>query len=304
MVMNIQASIRALKAERNAAILAHNYQTMDVQEVGDHVGDSLYLARVASRLEEKVILLAGVRFMAETASVLCPEKTIIIPDLEAGCSLAGMIKSREIRAWKDKHSDGGGVAYVNTTAEVKAESDICCTSANACQVVSSLPENARILFVPDYSLGLYVQRKTGRKLDLWPGFCHVHADITGDVIREQKRLHPEARVLMHPECGCMSDSMDLADEVLSTSGMLKACERSTDKEFIIATENGMVEQLRAAHPDKVFHPVGEWAVCEYMKLHNLEKILSSLKNLEFVVKVPGDIAERARRPIERMLALS
>jgi len=301
---SIEEEIMSLKQDRDAVILAHNYQSMDVQKVADYVGDSLYLARTAEKLREKIVVFAGVHFMAETVSILSPEKTVLMPDPAAGCSLSSMITGGEVRTWKEKHPDGLVVCYVNTSAEVKAESDYCCTSANACAVVASLPKDRDIFFIPDFFLGLYAQRQTGRKLHLWPGFCHVHARINSGSVQELKERYPEAELLMHPECGCLTKSMDLADKILSTGGMVRYVADSKANQYLIATETGLVEQLQEAHPEKKFHPVGDRATCEYMKMNNLEKIVHSLERFEYVVKVPDDIANRARKSIERMIAIS
>jgi len=300
----IQDEIAALKTERDAVILAHNYQALDVQKVADEVGDSLYLARVASKLKQKVVVFAGVHFMAETVKILSPEKTVLLPDLASGCSLAATIKPEEVRAWKAHHPDGLVVSYVNTPASVKAESDYCCTSANAVNVVAKLPADKEILFVPDFFLGLYVQRTTGRKLHLWKGFCHVHERINSKVVEDAKKAHPGAELLMHPECGCLTKSMHLADKILSTGGMVDYVEKSSHDKFLIATETGLVDQLADRHPTKTFLPVGDKATCEYMKLNTLEKIADSLENLQFKIEVPKDIADKARLAIERMVAIS
>lgn len=300
----IQDEIRALKIERDAAILAHNYQAMDVQKVADHVGDSLALARIAAKLTNKVVLFAGVHFMAETVSILSPEKTVLMPDPKAGCSLASMVTAEDVIAWRKQHPDGIVVCYVNTPATVKAESDYSCTSSNACSVVASLPPGKDVLFVPDFFLGLYAQRKTGRKLHLWPGFCHVHQRINSDTIDQMKKLYPDAELLMHPECGCLTKSMDKADQILSTGGMVDYVKKSPKDQFLIATETGLVDQLQDAHPRKEFHPVGDKATCEYMKMNTLEKIVLSLERMQYEVKVPKAVADRARLSIERMIAIS
>lgn len=299
----IEQEIAALKKERDAAILAHNYQTMDIQRVADYVGDSLYLARIAEKLSQKVILFSGVHFMAETVSILSPDKTVLMPDPDAGCSLASMVQAEDVRKWKAEHPGGLVVCYVNTSAEVKAESDYACTSANAVQVVTALPPDKEVLFIPDFFLGLYAQRQTGRKLHLWPGFCHVHARINSDHIEQVKKQYPDAELLMHPECGCLTKSMHLADKILSTGGMVKHVDQSPKKEFLIATETGLVEQLAAHHPEKAFHPVGDRATCEYMKMNTLEKIARSLETMRYEVKVPRHIADRARKSIERMISI-
>lgn len=300
----IQDEIAALKTERNAAILAHNYQELPVQQVADFVGDSLYLARQAAKLDNEVIVFAGVHFMAESVSILSPDKKVLMPDPDAGCSLSSMVTAQDILNWRKEYPSGLVVSYVNTCAEVKAESDICCTSSNATNVVKSLPEDADILFVPDFFLGLYTQRQTGRKLHLWPGFCHVHARINHQEVVRMKAVHPDSELLMHPECGCLTKSMDLADKILSTGGMVDYVEKSETKSFLIATETGLVDQLQHAHPDKKFHAVGDKATCEYMKMNTLEKIVNSLENLTYEVKVPEAVAARARKPIERMISIS
>lgn len=300
----IQDEIVALKTERNAAILAHNYQELPVQQVADFVGDSLYLARQAAKLDNEVIVFAGVHFMAESVSILSPDKKVLMPDPDAGCSLSSMVTAQDILNWRKEYPSGLVVSYVNTCAEVKAESDICCTSSNATNVVKSLPEDADILFVPDFFLGLYTQRQTGRKLHLWPGFCHVHARINHQEVVRMKAIHPDSELLMHPECGCLTKSMDLADKILSTGGMVDYVEKSETKSFLIATETGLVDQLQHAHPDKKFHAVGDKATCEYMKMNTLEKIVNSLENLTYEVKVPEAVAARARKPIERMISIS
>lgn len=300
----IQNEIAALKTERQAVVLAHNYQTLDVQKVADHVGDSLHLARVVSRLEAKVVVFAGVHFMAETANILSPRKIVLIPDLEAGCSLAGTIRAVDVRRWRERFPDGIVVSYVNCSAAVKAESDYCCTSSNSCSVVASLPKDKEVFFVPDFFLGFYTQRVTGRKLHLWNGYCHVHERINSAAVEEAKARYPAAELLMHPECGCMTQSMHVADRILSTGGMVDYVSKSQRGEFLIATEKGLTDQLSEAHPRKRFHTVGDDPTCEYMKLNNLEKIVESLEKLQYPVVVPEETARRARRAIERMISIS
>ncbi len=299
----IQDEITALKAERNAVILAHNYQTIDIQKVADEVGDSLYLARCATRLKADIVVFAGVHFMAETVKILSPEKLVLMPDADAGCSLAATIKAADVRAWKEKHPDGLVVTYVNSPAEVKAESDYCCTSANAVAVVKALPKDREIFFVPDFFLGLFAQRQTGRKLHLWKGFCHVHERINSDAVDAARKAHPDAELLMYPECGCLTKSMDLADKILSTSGMLDYVAKSPADEYLIATEEGLTAQLADKYPKKKFFTVGDNPVCEYMKLNTLEKIVHSLETLQVPVEVPADIARRAKLAIDRMVAI-
>lgn len=300
----IQDEILALKRERNALILAHNYQLGDVQDMADYLGDSLGLALHAQKSKADVIVFCGVQFMAETVSVLCPEKTVIIPDLDAGCSLSSMVTPDQVKAWKREHPDGVVLSYVNCSAAVKAESDYCCTSANAEKILRAISDNREVLFIPDFFLGRYLEEKTGRKLHLWKGYCHAHMKISSEHIDELRRDHPRAEFLMHPECGCLTKSMPFADKILSTEGIVKHVNESQAGEFIIATEVGIIDRLKRVQPNKKFYPAGESATCEYMKLNTLEKIVNSLERLQYIVKVPDDIARRARVPLERMLALS
>lgn len=301
---NIQDEIQALKRERNAVIVAHNYQVGEVQDVADFLGDSLNLARWARESEVQVILFCGVHFMAETASILSPDKKILVPDPEAGCSLADMIRPEDVRRWKLEHPKGVVVAYVNTTAAVKAESDYCCTSANAEKVVRAIPEDQEILFIPDFYLGSYVKAETGREnLHLWRGYCPSHVLIQSEDIRKLRCEHPKAEFIMHPECGCLTKSMHLADRILSTEGMIRYARESSAREFIVATETGVLHRMRKDNPEKKFYPASEHAVCNYMKMNTLEKVVESLENLQYEVKVPADLARRALLPIERMLAI-
>lgn len=301
---SIQEEIAAVKKERNAIILAHNYQTGDIQDVADFTGDSLRLAQEAARTSAEVILFSGVHFMAETASILCPEKKVIVPDIEAGCSLADMIRPEDVRQWKAAHPDGVVVCYVNTSALVKAESDYCCTSSNAVKVVQSIPAEKEILFIPDFFLGTHVKSMTGRThMDLWKGYCPTHVMIQSAEIEKIRKVHPEAEFIMHPECGCLTKSMHLADRILSTEGMVRYVKESAAKEFIIATEIGILHRMQKDNPEKLFIPASPQAVCSYMKMNTLEKILHSLENLVYEVKVPKDVAEKARLPIERMVAI-
>ena len=302
---SIEEEIEALKKKRNAIILAHNYQTGDIQDIADFTGDSLGLAQQAAKTNCDVILFSGVMFMAETASILCPNKTVLVPDLEAGCSLAGMIDPEAVKKWKREHPSGVVVAYVNTTAVVKAESDYCCTSSNAVQIVEQIPEDKEIFFIPDFYLGSYVQMKTGRKnMTLWKGYCHVHVMLQSEQIAKLKREHDGAELLMHPECGCLTKSMHLADKILSTEGMVQYVRNSTAQKFIIATETGILHKMRKENPSKIFIPVTDEAVCNYMKQNTLEKIVLSLERMQFEVKVPEDIRRRAVVPIERMMEMS
>lgn len=299
----IEDEVAALKKKRNAIILAHNYQAGEIQDVADLVADSLRLAQEAAKTDADVILFAGVHFMAETASILCPQKKVIVPDLEAGCSLANMVDPGQIRKWKESHPDGVVVCYVNTTAAVKAECDYCCTSSNAEKVIRHIHEDKEILFVPDYFLGSYLKNKTGRKMTLWTGFCPTHALITAEKINQLREEHPRAEFLMHPECGCTTKSMHLADQVLSTEAMVRYAGASPADEFIIATETGIMHRLKQQNPDKTFYAASEEAVCKHMKVNTLEKIVLALERLSPEVKVPEELAKRARLPIERMLEI-
>ncbi|MEA3509562.1 MAG: quinolinate synthase NadA [candidate division NC10 bacterium] len=311
----ITQEILRLKRDRKAVILAHNYQVPEVQDVADFTGDSLGLSQAAAETDVDLIVFCGVHFMAETASILCPDKTVLLPDLEAGCSLAATITADELRQWKAAHPAAVVVSYVNTTAEVKAESDYCCTSANAAKVVQAVPPDREILFLPDLYLGDYVARVTGRKnIRVWAGECHVHAGIRPGHFEEALRLHPDAEeIFIHPECGCTTNCMTFAQEapgmqdrihILSTSGMIRRSKASPARKFIVATETGILYPLQKGNPDKAFVPLKEDAVCEYMKRITLEKVLWSLKETVFQVKVPEDIATSARTAIHRMLELA
>ncbi|MFQ5801833.1 MAG: quinolinate synthase NadA [Candidatus Methylomirabilales bacterium] len=312
---DITQEILRLKKDRKAVILAHNYQVPEVQDVADFTGDSLGLSQAAAETDAAVIIFCGVHFMAETASILCPNKTILLPDLEAGCSLAASITADELRQWKAAHPAAVVVSYVNTTAEVKAESDYCCTSANAAKVVQAVPFDREILFLPDLYLGDYVARVTGRKnIRVWPGECHVHAGIRPKDFQGALHLHPDAEeIFIHPECGCTTNCMAFAQEapdmqdrihILSTSGMIRRSQASPARKFIVATETGILYPLQKGNPDKAFVPLKKDAVCEYMKRITLEKVLWSLKEMVFQVKVPEDIATSARTAIHRMLELA
>ena len=302
---NIQDEIQALKKERRAVIVAHNYQVGEVQEVADFLGDSLNLARWAKDSDAEVIVFCGVHFMAETASILCPDKKILIPDQEAGCSLADMIRPEDVRRWKLEHPNGVVVAYVNTSAAVKAESDYCCTSANAEKVVRAIPEDKEILFIPDFYLGSYVKAQTGRQnMHLWRGYCPSHVLIQSHEINRLRAEHPGAEFLMHPECGCLTKSMHLADKILSTEGMVRYAKESQAEEFIVATETGILHRMKKENPAKKFYPASDYAVCNYMKMNTLEKVVESLENLQYEVKVPQELAERALLPIVRMISIT
>jgi len=305
--------IKKWKKKRQALILAHNYQIPEIQDVADFVGDSLELSKTAAKSPEKLIIFCGVHFMAESAAIFSPEKTILIPDLNAGCSLASSIDVEDLRRFKAKNPDAVVVTYINTTAEIKAESDYCCTSTNAIAVVNAVPKNKRILFIPDMFLGAYVQKKTGRKLIIYPGQCHVHAEIKSEDIFKKMKENPGSDFLIHPECSCVSNCMNYAAQgripndkthILSTGGMLKYVSQSKKSDFIVATEIGIIHQLKKQNPKKSFVPLREDMICKFMKLITLPKLLNSLINLEFEVKVPKNIAEKARIPIEKMLKIS
>jgi quinolinate synthase len=316
--------VRALAAERNAVILAHNYQLPEVQDAADYLGDSLGLSRQAAAAEADTIAFCGVHFMAETASILSPDKTVLIPDLDAGCSLADSIDADQLRAWKSEHPGAMVVMYVNTSAEVKAETDYCCTSSNAVKVVEQIwaehgPET-EILFGPDMWLGAFVERETGLRDDperrsrfhVWDGECHVHAGIRPEDIERTRAEHPEAEFLIHPECGCSTQAMEYVASgdveesgvhMLSTSGMLKHVEANPDGSFIVATENGMLYPLQQAAPRANLIEANRMAFCKYMKMITLPKLRDSLRDTKFEVSVSREIAERARIPIERMVAI-
>ena len=322
--LELQQQIRALAAERGAVILAHNYQLPEVQDVADYVGDSLGLSRKAAAAEGETIAFCGVHFMAETASVLCPSKTVLIPDLEAGCSLAESIDEVQLADWRERYPDGVVVMYVNTTAAVKALSDYCCTSANAVEVVRHIYEthgpDTEILFGPDMWLGAYVEKRTGRRMHVWDGECHVHAGIRPADIEATRASHPDAELLVHPECGCSTSVMeyvasgDIREEgvhILSTGGMLahaQAAAREGEgvgerREAVVATEVGMLYPLQMAAPQVQFIPANAEASCRYMKMITLPKVRDSLAQMRFEVRVPEDVAARARVPIDRMVAI-
>ncbi len=308
----ILEEIQRLKQEKNAIILAHNYQMPEVQDIADFVGDSLGLSQAAARTDARMIIFCGVHFMAETASIICPDKRVLLPDLEAGCSLASTIDANQLREWKAQYPNAVVVSYVNTTAEVKAESDYCCTSSNAVKVINSIPPDKEILFLPDMFLGAYLEAVTGRKMHLWPGECHVHAGIRPEHITNIRQIHPEAEMMVHPECGCVSTCMYYLASgaiggrtyIYSTEGMIRHVCRSPAKEFIIATEVGILHRMKKEAPGKVFYPVDEGAICRYMKMITLEKVLRSLQEEIYEVKVPQRIAKKARLAIERMLELA
>ena len=291
-----------LKQQRDAVILVHNYQRPEVQDVADFLGDSLGLSQQAARTEADVILFCGVHFMAETAALICPGKTVLVPDRHAGCPMANMVTVRELRKVKAQHAGAAVVCYVNSSAEVKAESDVCCTSANAARVVQSIPADREVIFVPDQSLGDYAAKQVGRDLILWPGYCPTHHRIVADDVRRLRKEHPEAQVLVHPEC--TSDVIALADRALSTSGIVSECRESSAREFIIGTEVGLLHRLRKENPDKTFYAVSRLADCPNMKLNTIEKMVWSLEDMAYQVTVPPAVADGARQAIERMLALA
>ena len=305
--------VRKLAKRRNATLLAHNYQLPAIQDIADHVGDSLALSRIAAEAAEDTIVFCGVHFMAETAKILSPDKTVLIPDQRAGCSLADSITADDLRAWKDEFPDAVVVSYVNTTAAVKALTDICCTSSNAVEVVASIPEDREVLFCPDQFLGAHVRRVTGRKnVHVWAGECHVHAGINGDELAAQARAHPDAELFVHPECGCATSALYLAGEgafpddrvkILSTGGMLDAARQTKAREVLVATEVGMLHQLRRAAPEVDFRAVNERASCKFMKMITPAALLRCLVEGADEVHVDLDVAAAARASVQRMIEI-
>ncbi|MGA2069828.1 MAG: quinolinate synthase NadA [Sedimentisphaerales bacterium] len=293
--------IKELKTERNAIILAHNYQPGEIQDIADFTGDSLALSIRAAATDADVIVFCGVKFMAETAAILSPGKTVLLPDKNAGCPMADMITGEQLRELKRKHPDALVVCYVNSSAEVKAESDYCCTSANAVEVVESLPKDKKIIFVPDQHLGRFVIERTGREMILWPGYCTTHAFITEDDIKKARDAHPGAVVMAHPEC--TEPVKAVSDKLLSTGQMLKFAKQSDAKKFIVATETGIIHTLKKENPDKEFYPVTNRAVCPNMKRITLDKVLWSLEDMHYKITVPADIAARAKNALEKMVAI-
>jgi len=310
----LKEDILRLKKEKDAVILAHNYQIPGIQDIADFTGDSLGLSRQAAKVDQKTILFCGVHFMAETASIISPHKKVLIPELEAGCSLSDSITLNELKNWKKQHPGAITVGYVNTTAEIKSELDYCCTSSNAVNVVKSIPENKDILFLPDMFLGSYVAKMTGRKnMHIWAGECHVHAGITPDDVTKKLDSMKEAEFLIHPECSCTTPMMyDLASgsfddrpvSILSTEGMLNHAKDSKANNFVVATETGILYRMRQENPGKTFVPASEKAECQYMKMNTLEKVYDSLVEDKHEVTVPKPIADKARLAIDRMLAIS
>jgi len=305
--------VLALAAERDAVILAHNYQVPEIQDIAHHVGDSLALSRVAAEVDASTIVFCGVHFMAESAKILAYDKTVLIPDERAGCSLAETITAEQLRAWKAEHPGAVVVSYVNTTAAVKAETDICCTSSNAVEVVQSIPADTEVLFCPDQFLGAHVQRATGREnMHIWLGECHVHAGINGADLRQQVEAEPDAELFVHPECGCATSALYLVGagvvpqertKILSTGGMVDAARATTAAKVLVATETGMLHQLEKVNSTTQFVPVNRAAVCKYMKMITPAKLLRSLSDGTDEVTVPRDVADRARRSVERMIAI-
>ena len=310
----IKEEIERLKKEKDVVILAHNYQIPDVQDVADFTGDSLGLSRQAATVPQKTILFCGVNFMAETAAIISPEKTVLIPDADAGCSLSDSITVDELKDWKKQHPSAITVGYVNTTAEIKAELDYCCTSSNAVNVVKAIPEDREVLFLPDMFLGAYVAKVTGRKnMKIWAGECHVHAGITPqDITKKLDSIH-NTEFVIHPECSCTTPIMyDAATgsfgnkniSILSTEGMLNHVKKSKASRFVVATETGILYKMRQQNPDKTFVPASEKAECQYMKMITLEKVHDALVNQRYQIKVPVNVAKRARKAIDRMLEIS
>ncbi len=300
MVNTLIKKIQELKKKRNAIILVHNYQLPEIQDIADFIGDSLGLSIEASQTDASLIVFCGVYFMAETAKILSPQKTVLIPDKNAGCPMADMINAEELRRLKEKHPQVKALCYVNTSAEVKAECDICCTSANAIGIVKGpLREEKEIIFVPDKYLAHYVATQTKRDFIYWHGYCPTHVKILAKDIEEKKKLYPQAEVMVHPEC--TSEVIRLADKVLSTEGMCKYVKSSTVKELIVGTETGLIYRLRKENPDKLFYPASEEALCPNMKLITLEKVLWSLEDMQYEVVIEENIRQKARQAVERML---
>lgn len=293
--------IEYLKEQRNAVILAHNYQPGEIQDLADFTGDSLGLSIQASETDAEVIVFCGVRFMAETAAILSPQKTVLLPEKTAGCPMADMITAEQLRDLKEKHPDAIVVCYVNSTAEVKAESDYCCTSSNAVEVVNSLPEDRRIIFVPDQHLGQFVAERTGRDMVLWPGYCTTHVLMTAENIRAAKAKYPDAVVMAHPEC--TEPVKELADELLSTGQMLKFAAAGKVKRFIVATENGIIHALKKQNPDAEFIAASGRAICPNMKKITMDKIVASLEDMQYRITVPEEIRTRAEKSLNRMVEI-
>ncbi len=312
--LKLQDEILRLKKEKDVVILAHNYQVPEVQDIADFVGDSLGLARQAAKTSHKTILFCGVHFMAETAAIVSPQKKVLIPDLDAGCSLSDSITVNDLRKWKKQHPGAIVVGYVNTTADIKSELDYCCTSSNAVNVVKAIPDDKEILFLPDMFLGSYVSKMTGRKnMYIWAGECHVHAGISPEDVLKKLDSMPNAEFVVHPECSCTTPMLyDIASgsyngrqvQILSTEGMMKYVNQSTANQFVVATETGILYRMRNQNPGKTFVPASEKAECQYMKMITLQKVYDSLVDDKYKVTVPKKTADKARLAIERMLAIS
>ncbi len=309
---DLVAEIAALKRERNAVLLAHNYQYGEIQDIADYVGDSLGLSQQAAKTAADVILFCGVHFMAETAAILAPERTVLIPDRAAGCSLADSITVEQLRAWKAEHPGAVVVSYVNTSAAIKAESDYCCTSGNAERVINAIPADRDILFLPDMYLGTYLREKTGRDMHIWAGECHVHAALRPQQIEQRRAAYPNADLLIHPECGCVSTTLHYLAQgqldpaqtfIYSTENMIKHTQQQDADQFIVATEIGVIHRMQQANPEKTYIPLSDSASCRYMKMNTLEKVRDALKYMQHQVTVPPETAARARLAIERMIAL-
>ncbi|MCB0882177.1 MAG: quinolinate synthase NadA [Thermoleophilia bacterium] len=308
-----EAEVKRLASERDAVILAHNYQVPEVQDIADYVGDSLALSRIAASSDASVIVFCGVHFMAETAKILAPDRTVLIPDKDAGCSLADSIDADQLRAWKAEHPGAVVVSYVNTTAAVKAETDIACTSSNAVDVVNSIPADREILFCPDQFLGAHVKRETGRRnMHIWLGECHVHAGISPEDLKATVEAEPDAELFIHPECGCATSALYLAGEgvvpkerthIMSTGNMVDEAKSTTASTVLVATETGIIHQLEHMNPKVEFKPVNPRAVCKYMKMITPQKLLDSLRDMRDEVTVPEDVAAKARACVERMIAI-
>src|SRR5881296_2686453 len=301
---DLLAEINALRTQRHAAILAHNYQRPEIQDIADVVSDSLAMARRATELDAPILVICGVHFMAETAAIANPDKRILIPDPTAGCSLASTIQAADVRAWRATHPEGLVVAYINTAAAVKAEADYCCTSGNAVAVINALPRDVPVLFLPDFFLGNYLRKVTGRELDVWLGECHVHAGLTRETLEERRAEYPDAEFLVHPECGCVTSAMYYAEaegdlaagrtRIVSTEQMMTRARTSPARRFVVATETGVLHRLRRENPEKEFMAAAVGAECRYMKMITLEKLRDSLRDLQFEVVVPAETAARAR----------
>lgn len=312
-VEDLGREIRRLKEEKDAVILAHNYQIPEVQDVADIIGDSLNLSRQAAQVPQKVIVFCGVHFMAETAAIISPDKKVLIPDTQAGCSLSDSITIQELKEWKREHPNAIAVGYVNTTAEIKSELDYCCTSSNAVKVINSIPADKEILFLPDMFLGSYVSKSTGRKnIFVWAGECHVHAGISAADVNEKIKSLKEAEFIIHPECSCTTPILydvsvgtyqDKTVSVLSTEGMMNHVSRSDSKNFVVATETGILYRMKKQNPRKTFVPASEKAECQYMKMITLQKVYDSLVHDRYHVTVEKKIADKARRAIDRMLTI-